>query len=381
MMAVSELYKKRELLQGRLQQLERYSTHDSLSNSTSFSTPSGLASEITNLKKQKRGPHSTIRPTHDTDHLLSLSETIGNGTALEPSQLASLRSLLAKEIELLSEGLRSSLTTHRQYPRNLTVGNFCEFITLPTLVYELEYPRTERIDWAYVAEKVLATFATIFVMIVVSQYWMYPVVMETVEMKTQGWTVEQRLQEFPWVLSDLLFPFMMEYLLTFYVIWECVVSLAPPHHHRFHCLSSLGLSLITVQLNALAEITRFADREFYADWWNSVSWDQFARDWNRPVHNFLLRHVYHSSISSFHLSRVSANLVTFLLSACVHELIMLCIFRRLRGYLLFLQMMQLPLVSLSRTRLLRERRLVGNVVFWLGIFTGPSLLCSLYLII
>ena len=243
MMAVSELYKKRELLQGRLRRLERYSTHDSLSNSSSFSTPSGLASEITNLKKQNRRRNSaeykTIRTTHDTDHLLSLCETIENGTALEPPQLASLRSLLIKEIELLSEGLRSPLATHSQYPRNLTVGNFCEFITLPTLVYELEYPRTERIDWAYVAEKVLATFATIFVMIVVSQYWMYPVVMKTVEMKNQGWTVQQRLREFPWVLSDLLFPFMMEYLLAFYVIWECVVSLPLP----CHCLCSLSLLL------------------------------------------------------------------------------------------------------------------------------------------
>jgi sterol O-acyltransferase len=135
------------------------------------------------------------------------------------------------------------------------------------------------------------------------------------------------------------------------------------------------------QLNALAEITRFADRGFYADWWNSVSWDQFSRDWNRPVYNFLLRHVYHSSISSFQLSRVSASLITFFLSACIHELIMLCIFRRLRGYLLFLQMSQLPLVWLSRTRFMRGRRLVGNIFFWLGIFTGPSLLCSLYLII
>lgn len=125
----------------------------------------------------------------------------------------------------------------------------------------------------------------------------------------------------------------------------------------------------------------FADRGFYSDWWNSVSWDQFARDWNRPVHNFLFRHVYHGSISEYRLSRVSASLITFLLSACVHELLMLCIFRRLRGYLLILQMSQLPLVALSRTRLMRGRRLLGNIVFWLGIFMGPSLLCSLYLII
>ena len=29
-----------------------------------------------------------------------------------------------------------------------------------------------------------------------------------------------------------------------------------------------------VQLNVLAELTRFADRGFYGDWWNTVSWDQ-----------------------------------------------------------------------------------------------------------
>jgi sterol O-acyltransferase len=36
---------------------------------------------------------------------------------------------------------------------------------------------------------------------------------------------------------------------------------------------------------------RFADRNFYDDWWNSSSFDQFARKWNKPVHEFLLRHV------------------------------------------------------------------------------------------
>ncbi|GLI80642.1 sterol O-acyltransferase 2 [Penicillium ochrochloron] len=227
---LSELYKKRDLLKTRLHRLEEHSIHDSVSSSYSSSTPSALVSEITNLRKQNKrrslSEFKSIHATRDTDHLLSLSETIENGTALEPAQLVSLKGLLTKEIQLLSEGLQGQFSTQNQYPRNLNVGNFCEFITLPTLVYELEYPRTERIDWAYVAEKVVATFATIFVMIVVSQYWIYPVVMNTVEMKEQGLTVQQRLQEFPWVLSDLLFPFMMEYLLAFYVIWECVAPTA-----------------------------------------------------------------------------------------------------------------------------------------------------------
>ncbi|KAJ5102886.1 hypothetical protein N7532_003415 [Penicillium argentinense] len=139
----------------------------------------------------------------------------------------SLKNLLEKEIGLLTDGLKGQSSSDHQYPRNLTVGNFCDFITLPTLVYELEYPRTERVDWTYVAEKTAATFGTILVMIVVSQHWIYPVVMSALRMKEEGLTVEQRLQEFPWVLSDLLFPFMMEYLLAFYVIWECVVSNLP----------------------------------------------------------------------------------------------------------------------------------------------------------
>ena len=46
-----------------------------------------------------------------------------------------------------------------------------------------------------------------------------------------------------------------------------------------------------------------------------------------------------------------------------------------------MQMLQLPLVMLSRTKLLKDRSVLGNVAFWVGIFTGPSFLCSLYLII
>lgn len=135
------------------------------------------------------------------------------------------------------------------------------------------------------------------------------------------------------------------------------------------------------QLNVLAELTRFADRGFYADWWNSKSWDYYARAWNIPVHNFLLRHAYHSSISAFHFSRTTATLVTFLLSACVHELVMMVLFGKVRGYLFTFQMLQLPLVALSRSRLLKGRDTLGNVIFWLGLSAGPAFLTSLYLFI
>jgi sterol O-acyltransferase len=37
-------------------------------------------------------------------------------------------------------------------------------------------------------------------------------------------------------------------------------------------------------------------------------------------------------------------------------------------------------VTLSRTKLLKGRTVLGNVIFWLGLFVGPSFLTSLYLI-
>lgn len=138
---------------------------------------------------------------------------------------------------------------------------------------------------------------------------------------------------------------------------------------------------LLMQLNVLAELTCFADRGFYADWWNAVSWDQFARDWNRPVYTFLLRHVYHQCISSLQLSRSSAMLATFFLSACIHELVMWCLFKKLRGYLMIAQMSQLPLMAMSKMRWMRGRKVLGNLIFWLGIFIGPSALCSLYLLV
>jgi hypothetical protein len=48
------------------------------------------------------------------------------------------------------------------------------------------------------------------------------------------------------------------------------------------------------------------------------------------VHSFLLRHVYGATISTYKISRTSAMFLTFLLSACVHELVMAIVTQKLR---------------------------------------------------
>lgn len=135
-------------------------------------------------------------------------------------------------------------------------------------------------------------------------------------------------------------------------------------------------------LGAFAEITQFADRQFYDDWWNSGDWLDFSREWNIPVHDFFKRHVYSASRSA-NMSKSAATGLTFLISALAHELIMGCITRKFRGYGFFLvssqgrsvpdvatladtrfarlQMMcQMPFVAIQRAPWVRDQQLLNN---------------------
>jgi sterol O-acyltransferase len=44
--------------------------------------------------------------------------------------------------------------------------------------------------------------------------------------------------------------------------------------------------------NALAELSLFADREFYQDWWNATTIEEFYSKWLRFSYLFFYRHVF-----------------------------------------------------------------------------------------
>ncbi|KAJ3565789.1 hypothetical protein NP233_g7415 [Leucocoprinus birnbaumii] len=101
-------------------------------------------------------------------------------------------SALAKEYSDLQAELTSLGPEKVSWPNNVTWRNFAVYQLIPTLVYELEYPRTNQIR--------------------------------------------------PLSLLDLALPFMMAYILLFYIIFECIC-------------------------NGFAELSYFADRQFYEDWY------------------------------------------------------------------------------------------------------------------
>jgi hypothetical protein len=95
---------------------------------------------------------------------------------------------------------------------------------------------------------------------------------------------------------------------------------------------------------------------------------------NIPVHRFLQRHVY--GASRRHMSRPVATLITFLISALAHELVMFCITKKLRGYGFVCQMLQLPIIVVQRTEFMKSQKTFNNIMFWSSMIWGLSMVSS-----
>ena len=133
------------------------------------------------------------------------------------------------------------------YPQNLTLYNYFDYVLCPTLCYELEYPRTQKRQWMELFYKTLAVFGCIFLLTITSEEFIVPVLNEAALKLERIHRWPDKCLILAETISMLLFPFMVTLLLVFLVIFEYI-------------------------LGAFAEITCFADRHFYSDWWNSCDW-------------------------------------------------------------------------------------------------------------
>jgi len=128
-------------------------------------------------------------------------------------------------------------------------------------------------------------------------------------------------------------------------------------------------------LNILAEITKFADREFYRDWWNATDLGYFWSNWNMPVHNWIAKHIYQVLLHAG-VTRDFAIFVCFCVSAVFHELIISVPFHTMKLWAFFGIMVQLPLIKLSRKYLSGKN--MGNVIFWFSIVLGQPFCVLMY---
>ncbi|CAA93593.1 acyl-CoA-sterol acyltransferase Are1 [Schizosaccharomyces pombe] len=317
----------------------------------SYSHHMGYISEIRILHNEYEKLLKFVREclnSTEKDEKYTFELTFPNKPAETISTLQA-EEIVALTAKYLSRQMRSEVG-NVVYPDNINFFNYVDYLLVPSLVYSMEFPRVAHFRWHYMAFKAGSTFGLLALTLALVDWYFVPSAVAVKDLDFIG-----KLRIAPLLMNKIMFPAIILYLIMFYLIFDCI-------------------------LNAFAEITKFADRGFYGAWWNTVTWDEFSREWNKPVHVFLMRHVYHSSISGFKLKKSHAVLLTFLISALVHEFVMLLATGKFRCYILTFQLLQIPLYDLQQMFAFKKRDILGNVFFWIGMFTGPSFLCILYIV-
>ncbi len=128
------------------------------------------------------------------------------------------------------------------------------FMMTPWLVYD-NYPRRETINWGYALWKALNVVVLVLISYIMHTEYIMPYIM-----------MGDQISFFELLLREML-PSILLIMVMFVMTFECFT-------------------------NFFAEITKLDHREFYEDWWNSTTFEEFNRKWNKPVHTFLYRHVY-----------------------------------------------------------------------------------------
>eukprot|EP01129_Flabellula_baltica_P007901 TRINITY_DN3103_c0_g1_i1.p1 TRINITY_DN3103_c0_g1~~TRINITY_DN3103_c0_g1_i1.p1 ORF type:complete len:464 (+),score=58.53 TRINITY_DN3103_c0_g1_i1:40-1392(+) len=218
-----------------------------------------------------------------------------------------------------------------EYPDNITLSNLYHFIILPVLVYQINYPRTKKIRWYWLSGKLFQFGFLSILMLVGLEQWVVPTAMGSVKY----------FQSF-----DLVRVFLrcLKLSIPASILW------VSGFYNIFH-----------LWLNILAELTRFGDREFYKDWWNSTTLSEYWRLWNTPVHHWLRRHIYYPSLRRG-ISKTQASIIIFAISAFFHEYLASIPMGMIRPYFFFGMLGQVP--TMIFTEKYFKNTTTGNFIFW-----------------
>ena len=230
------------------------------------------------------------------------------------------------------------------YPNNVTIFDIIRFVAFPTLCYQTSYPRTDKIRPKWLLKRSIELLLTVVVQVVLFSQFMLPV-LEEVNASADPITISK------WVL-DLSVPSLGCWLLMFYGL--------------FH-----------LWLNILAELTYFGDRQFYRAWWNATRLDEYWRNWNMPVHAWLVRHCFMPCMNAG-ISKGVAMFVVFFISAVFHEWLVSVPCHTTKVWAFLGMLGQIPLIALTNfVHRVNRGSQVGNFIFWLTFCIVGQPLCIL----
>lgn len=176
------------------------------------------------------------------------------------------------------------------YPQNISLGNLSYFWWAPTLVYQPVYPRTESIRWLFVAKRLAEGMMFSVAIWIASAQYAAPLLQNSLDKMA---TLD--------VIS------ILERLLKLSTI-------------SLFCWLCGFFAFFQSFMNALAEVMRFGDREFYSDWWNAPSIRKYWTSWNKPVMAFMRRHIY-APLVRRGWNPIASQIIVFVFSGLLHELL------------------------------------------------------------
>ncbi|XP_055594217.1 diacylglycerol O-acyltransferase 1 [Uranotaenia lowii] len=233
------------------------------------------------------------------------------------------------------------------YPDNLHLQDLFYFLLAPTLCYELNFPRMSRIRKRFLIKRLLEVVIGVHIVMGLFQQWMIPSV------------------------RNSLVPFSnMDLTKT----TERLLKLAIPNHLMWLCFFYLTFHSF---LNLMGELLRFADRNFYSDWWNANNIDTFWRTWNMPVHKWCVRHLY-IPVVDLGYSKMAASVIVFFISAFFHEYLVSVPLKTFKIWAFMGMMAQIPLSYVSKFMESYYGPRWGNMVVWASIILGQPLAIMMY---
>lgn len=242
----------------------------------------------------------------------------------------------------------SSLKSAKTTNELVTCPNFSSFLYFlfaPTLVYRDQYPRTSRIRWYNVCSNLAQCFGAVIYTYYIFARFCIPVFQH---FNTDHISFNMFIQS----ILNCTLPGTLLLVVGFYAFLHC-------------------------WLNAFAEMTKFADRMFYKDWWNASNYSNYYRSWNTVVHDFLYTYIYKDA---FYLLgkkyKIMCQFIIFFVSAAFHEYVLTFAF----GFfypVLFVMFGAFGFMCLFLNTTNHNSNF-WNLITWMGLFTGLGGLMCLY---